>query len=78
MYKHDGWHLLPGAPKTWYTAFFGGWAAVVPENDTMSHQVDRVACPCRPFWDPLHNILQHYAFDGRDLIERLERGFPIR
>lgn len=75
--KHDGWEALDLCPKGWNTYYFTGWSAVVPENDLRAHEEDNLRCPCGPRWDQKTRVLLHHAFDGRDLIERVEAGKRI-
>lgn len=75
--KHDGWAPLDGQKKGWDAHHFHGWYAVVPSGDLEEHWTDNLACPCRPKWDAASRSLLHFAFDGRDLVERLERGQEI-
>jgi len=72
--KHDGWEPLDGIQRGWRTLYFTGWSTLVPLNDVFEHHVDNLSCPCNPFWDTRTRILMHHAFDGRDLIERIEAG----
>lgn len=74
---HDGWKDLGGKSKGWSTFCYEGWHACVPENDVQEHWEDNLACPCRPRWNAKTRVLLHFAFDGRDLIERLEAGEKI-
>jgi hypothetical protein len=61
-----------------------GWDVVVSPNedrhvvatrDIQAHIVDGLTCPCEPFMDADDaGLIIHNAFDGREIIERLERG----
>ena len=53
---------------------FDSLTHVYPVNDIEEHitDVDDVICKCKPV--EINGIIIHNAFDGRDIIEEIERG----
>lgn len=53
-----------------------GWTHNFPVNDIAPHHTeeDDYQCDCNPTLDLNLKLVTHYAFDGRDIIERLEAG----
>lgn len=53
---------------------------VYPPNDTFPHKLDGAPCDCIPEFETDeygHILIIHNAYDGRDLIEKAERGGEI-
>lgn len=51
---------------------------VVPCSDIDPHTICDLICGCGPFRDPeTENLIIHNAFDGREIVERLEAGEDI-
>ena len=49
---------------------------VYPLNDIYEHKLEGCDCKCNPCVDIKNELVLHYAFDGRDLIDELE-GKPV-
>jgi hypothetical protein len=63
--------------KGWHSDDWAGWAFIHPANDVFAHEPYSSTCPCNPRIDRKTSSLVHYAFDGRDLIAKLQRGEKI-
>lgn len=66
-----------GPYKGWYRDSWSGWVFIHPANDLWGHLPYSSDCPCRPEIDSVHLELIHHAYDGRDLIEAVQRGDKI-
>ena len=53
---------------------------VYPVNDLDPHDTESAGdCPCGPSMETLENgdiLIVHNAYDGREIIEKLEEGTP--
>lgn len=69
----------PIRPKGWdVVRTENGDLHVVPCSDLEPHTVCDVICGCGPFHDEdSENLIIHNAFDGREIVERLEAGENI-
>lgn len=50
------------------------WNHIVPTNDLEPHDIIGMLCACGPRIDWDRQLVIHNAFDGREIIERIERG----
>ena len=49
------------------------WINILPINDIEDHEESN-NCKCSPTVDIENELIIHNAFDGRDIIEKIERG----
>ncbi len=70
---------LPPDPvnRGWYSDAWNGWAFIHPANDIQGHSPYASDCACEPRVDYVLMTIVHHAFDGRDLVEALQRGEKI-
>lgn len=66
-----------GKFRGWFSDTWSGWAFIHPANDLYMHMPYASDCECEPRIDHEKCCVVHHAFDGRDLIEALQRGENI-
>lgn len=64
--------------KGWYHQRVFDEVHCLPAADLDAHLAVGTECHCSPIRDAeVRNLIIHYAFDGRELVERTELGLPL-